>query len=181
MIEQGLVFYILGTLFLLMLLVISFAIPLYGLMRKRLKGLALGCLLQPLFCLITSGLVIAGIASYQIYNLKKLKNAAMVTVKETVGKGDDEQFCTWYLKPDGECLLDQKEADDEDGNYSGKLDARQLLDVIRLDSTSVCVDDRVVVRFDLAAHSVTATDYDEPMEIVSVDWERVTAFFRGRK
>ena len=52
-------------------------------------------------------------------------------------------------------------------------------DVIRLDSVAagVSVDDRIVVRFDLKNQQVTATDYDQPIEVLRVDWEKVKAYF----
>lgn len=31
--------------------------------------------------------------------------------------------------------------------------------------------------FDLKNQQVTATDYDQPIEVLSVDWEKVKAYF----
>ena len=46
-----------------------------------------------------------------------------------------------------------------------------------LDSFSVCVDDRIVVRFDLKNRMATATNYGEPIEVVRIDWDKVNAYF----
>jgi hypothetical protein len=60
---------------------------------------------------------------------------------------------------------------------------RGWFDVILLDSlpTSVSVEDRIVVRFDLKNQKATATDYDGPAEILNVDWEKVQAYFKKRE
>ena len=52
-------------------------------------------------------------------------------------------------------------------------------DVIRLDSlkTSVSVEDRIVVRFDIENEKVSATDYDQPAEVVDVNWDKVRTYF----
>ena len=73
---------------------------------------------------------------------------------------------TWYVKTDGECLLDSDDADDR-------------FDVIRLDSLSagVSVEDRIVVRFDIKNQKASATDFDQPAEVVDVNWEKVKDYF----
>ena len=53
----------------------------------------------------------------------------------------------------------------------------KLYDVVPLDSFSVCVDDRIVVRFDLKNRMATATNYGEPIEVVRIDWDKVNAYF----
>ena len=144
----------------------SILIPIYGYMRKRWKGLALGCLIQPIACAVILGLVFGGIVAFEIYSLDRQTKSAMVAVKTVEQKSKDTDTLKWYLKNDEECIV----------RCSGK---RQYYDVIRLDSVAagVSVDDRIVVRFDLKNQQVTATDYDQPIEVLSVDWEKVKAYF----
>ena len=90
----------------------------------------------------------------------------MVTVRSIEKNTNDTDTLTWYLKTDGECLLDCDEGDDR-------------YDVIRLDSLSagVSVEDRIVVRFDIKNQKVSATDYDQPAEVLDVNWEKVREYF----
>ena len=90
----------------------------------------------------------------------------MVTVRSIEKNTNDTDTLTWYLKTDGECLLDCDDADDR-------------FDVIRLDSLSagVSVEDRIVVRFDIKNQKVSATDFDQPAEVLDVNWEKVKDYF----
>ena len=92
--------------------------------------------------------------------------SAMVTVKSIEQGVNGTDTLTWYLKANEECLLDSEKK-------SGRFD------VIRLDSldTGVCVEDRIVVRFDIKNQKATATDYDLPAEVVDVDWDKVRDYF----
>ena len=106
----------------------------------------------------------------------------MVTIKTTEAGTYGTDSLTWFLKPDEECFVEYKihkkqEYDSEDSLYVDEKTER--FDIIRLDSlkNAVCVDDRLIVRFDLKNQKVTATDFDTPVEVVSVDWEKVKAFF----
>jgi len=144
----------------------SILIPMYGYTRKRWKGLALGCLIQPLACAVVIGLVIGSIVAYEVYTLNRQTKSAMVAVKTVEQKSKDTDTLKWYLKNDEECIV----------RCSGK---RQYYDVIRLDSIAagVSVDDRIVVRFDIKNRQVTATDNNQPIEVLSVDWDKVKAYF----
>ena len=90
----------------------------------------------------------------------------MVTVRSIEQDVNDTDTLTWYLKTDGECLLDSDDADDR-------------FDVIRLDSLSagVSVEDRIVVRFDIKNQKASATDFDQPAEVLDVNWEKVKDYF----
>ena len=90
----------------------------------------------------------------------------MVTVRTIEQNANDTDTLTWYVKTDGECLLDSDDADDR-------------FDVIRLDSLSagVSVEDRIVVRFDIKNQKASATDFDQPAEMVDVNWEKVKDYF----
>jgi hypothetical protein len=166
----------------LLIFIISTAIPVYGHHRKQWKGLALGCLLQPVACaigILLLSLCIAGIEEIMKYQEHK---AVMVTIKTTEAGTYGTDSLTWYLKPDEECLVEYKlliKDKYETPDSIQEAEKTDRFDVIRLDSltNAVCVDDRLIVRFDLKNQRVTATDYDEPAEVVGVDWEKVKAYF----
>ena len=150
----------------LLVIAISTAIPMYGYYRRRWKGVAIGCLMQPVVCLVVIGVVTAGIFIYKLINYKMEMKSAMVTVKSIEQGSNGTDTRTWYLKADEECLLD----------FDKKSDR---FDVIRLDSlkTAVSVEDRMVVRFDIKNQKATANDNDHPAEVVDVDWDKVRAYF----
>ena len=151
----------------LLVTVASIVIPMYGFNRKRWKGLAIGCLIQPIACLVVIGIVFGSIVLYEVYSLNRQVKSAMVTVKTIEQTADGVDTLKWHLKADDECLIKSK-----DGR-------RERYDVIRLDSVAagVSVEDRIVVRFDLDNQQATATDYDAPIEVVSVNWDKVKAYF----
>ena len=144
----------------------SIAIPIKGYLRRRWKGVAIGCLMQPVVCLVLIGVVIASFFIYRQVSLKMQMNSAMVTVKSTEQGANGVDTLTWYLKAGEECLYESGEK-------------TTYFDVIRLDSlkTSVSVEDRIVVRFDLENEKVIATDYYQPAEVVGVDWDKVKTYF----
>ena len=144
----------------------SVAIPIKGYLRRRWKGVAIGCLMQPVVCLVVIGVVTAGFIIYRQVSLKMQKKSAMVTVKSIEQGVNGVDTLTWYLKADDECLFDSGERP-------------TYFDVIRLDSlkTSASVEDRIVVRFDMENEKVSATDYDQPAEVVDVNWDKVKAYF----
>lgn len=147
-------------------IVMSTAIPVYGYFRRRWKGVAIGCLMQLVVCAVIIGVVFASIYAYIQLGRKMEKKSAMVTVRSIEKGANDTDTLTWYLKADEECLLDSEERTDH-------------FDVIRLDSlkTSVSVEDRIVVRFDIENEKVSATDYDQPAEVVDVNWDKVRTYF----
>ena len=149
-----------------LVIAISTVIPVYGYFRRRWKGLAIGCLVQPVACAVLIGAAIACAIFFHKQKVKKEKNSAMVTVRSIEKNANDTDTLTWYLKANEECLLDSEKK-------SGRFD------VIRLDSldTGVCVEDRIVVRFDIKNQKANATDYDLPAEVVDVDWDKVRDYF----
>ena len=149
-----------------LVIAISTFIPVYGYLRRRWKGLAIGCLVQPVVCAALIGAAVAGAFFFHDQKSEREKNSAMVTVRSIEKNTNDTDTLTWYLKTDGECLLDCDDADDR-------------FDVIRLDSLSagVSVEDRIVVRFDIKNQKANATDYDLPAEVVDVDWDKVRDYF----
>ena len=150
----------------LLVIAISTCIPMYGYCRRRWKGAAIGCLMQPVVCLVIIGVVTAGVFIYKQISYKMEMKSAMVIVKSIEQGVNGTDTLTWYLKANEECLLDS-------GKKSGRFD------IIRLDSldTGVCVEDRIVVRFDIKNQRATATDYDLPAEVVDVNWEKVRNYF----
>lgn len=149
-----------------LVIAISTFIPVYGYLRRRWKGLAIGCLVQPVVCAALIGAAVAGAFFFHDQKSEREKNSAMVTVKSIEKNTNDTDTLTWYLKTDGECLLDCDDADDR-------------FDVIRLDSLSagVSVEDRIVVRFDIKNQKASATDFDQPAEVLDVNWEKVKDYF----
>ena len=77
----------------------------------------------------------------------------------------------------------RRQADDSSSDSTEVRQERGWFDVILLDSltTSISVEDRIVVRFDLKNQKTTATDYDQPAEILQVDWERVQTYFEKQR
>ncbi|MBR2206019.1 MAG: hypothetical protein IJ898_06670 [Prevotella sp.] len=154
----------------LIVIAISTAIPVYGYFRRRWKGLAIGCLMQPVVCAVVIGVVYASINGYHKICFNSEKKSAMVTVRSIEQEANDTDTLTWYLKADDECILLNSDEDDEEDDR---------FDVIRLDSldAGVSVEDRIVVRFDIKNQKVSATDYDQPAEVVDVNWDKVRDYF----
>ena len=174
-----------GTLFFLVLLA-SIAIPVFGYRRKQWKGLILGLLLQPVACIVAYSLLFGSVIAYEIFSIKKQRDSAMVTVRSTEPGTLGTDTLTWYVKADDECFMEHLFLMKTDDTSSDSIEIKQKrgwFDVILLDSlpTSVSVEDRIVVRFDLKNQKATATDYDGPAEILNVDWEKVQAYFKKRE
>lgn len=147
----------------------SIAIPIYAFNRWRWKGLALGCLIEPVVCAIVIIAAGIGLYSYMEIKFKNERGSAMVTVRGLDVGNQSKDTLTWYLKDDEQCILVC--------NNQNDYDHLRFSDVIRLDSVSVAVDDRIVVRFDTKKNKVVATDLDTPMEVVNVNWDKVRAYF----
>ena len=151
----------------LIVIAISSVIPVLGYFRRRWKGLAIGCLMQPVVCSVVIGVVYASINGYHKICFNSEKKSAMVTVRSIEQDANDTDTLTWYLKADDECILLNSDEDED------------RFDVIRLDSLSagVSVEDRIVVRFDIKNQKASATDYDKPAEVVDVNWDKVRDYF----
>lgn len=176
----------------LIILIASMAIPVYGYKRKRFKGLALGCLLQPVVCVLVVLASIFAVYLYYYWDMKRQEKAAMVTIRSLESHDNRVDTLMWYIKDNDECLLDIGQEDYEDKkteknseeiveDVSRKKYQVTFFDVIRLNATSVGVEDRVVVKFDYKAKKVTATDFGAPAEVVNVDWEKVKAYLEKEK
>ena len=174
MIEQGYGAYMALIMSIIAIVVISNFIPLFGFLHKRWKGLAWGCLAQ-LFAL-TLGCVLVVFLFHKLLrsDVNKKREAAMVTVKK---EATDHNWEFWYLKPDEECLYEYNKTGNKDLLFLDFHDF-QLYDVLLVDSNKVCVDDKIFVSFDLKGHKVSATEFDEPLEIVHIDWDKVSEYFK---
>ena len=152
-------------------MIITLSFPIIGFIRKRWKGLALGCLIQPVVCIAAIVVTALGIEAYEEHRIDEQKASAMLTLRKKEANGDVVH--TWYLKDFEECLYDYEEGDTRT-HREERGDGMRLFDVVPLDSTSVSIDDRVVVRFDYKKRQITATDFDEPIEVVSIDWDKIS-------
>ena len=180
MINQDVSIILIIALVVLALFVASMFIPFYGFMRKRWKGLAIGCLIQPITFAICCFILISGFTLHERMAMQKQYKAAMVTLKKIDKEGNAHY---WYLKTNDECLyeyIDKDENEEDDGDSRHRRSRiTKLFDVLPQDSFSVCVDDVIVVKFDLKNQTVKATEYDEPMEVAKVDWEKVNEYFKN--
>ena len=162
-------------LFILALWVVSFFIPFYGFIQKRWKGLGCGCLTQVAFCILVMVTLGVGRTCYVRSEMRSYRDNAMVTVRKANAGG---KVHVWYLNSNEECFYECKDNQSADAD-STDVDKIQLFDVIPLYSAGVCVDDKVFVRFDLKKRFVTAAEYDEPIEVVNVDWDKVNDYFNN--
>lgn len=170
MINENVIFVELTITFVAIIVIMaSIGIPIYAFNRKRWKGLVLGCLIAPIVCAIVIFSVAIGIYSYVEMKNSKERESAMVTVRGVDVGNNSKDTLTWYLKDDEQCILVSNDEDD----YNDLI----FYDVIRLDSVSVGVEDRIVVKFDRKKKKVVATDLDTPMEVVHVNWDKVRAYF----
>ena len=152
---------------------VSFAIPFYYFQRKWWKGLFIGIPVQ-IAVFIFWGVVIGfGSMLYVDNFFEKEVDNAMVTVRGTdVARHNSDTLVysdtlVWSLTPDEVCLV---------GKEKEKVRKRFYYDFLRLSPVSVGVEDRIVVTFDVKHKKVTATDMDKPMEVVQVDWEKVNDY-----
>ena len=171
MIEQEFIYYVIGFCVIVVLLLSTFSFPFIGFSRKRWKGMALGCVIQPVTCAVIVFMTITCIGLLEECSLKKHRSNTMVTLRKVSPEGTQN----WYLNgPKEECYYKFEQGDSVKEEKRRKWSqSSDLFDIVPLDSTSVCVDDRIIVKFDLKKRQVTATDFDKPIEVVSVDWDRV--------
>ena len=148
-------FYLYVVLALAVIVMLTFLLPCYGFLRKSWKGLGMGCLLQP----------VAIILGFLLVLLSYFENP-------------DSVWHTWYLKPDEECYHEHRFSEvDEDGDTVHR-NVANCYDVVRIDSTTVGVEDRIVVCFDLKNHTAIATSLNDTVEIIQIDWPKVEAYLQ---
>lgn len=166
----------------ILVMMASVVIPIIGYHRKRWKGVAIGCLLQPVVCGVFFCVLLGGVVIYKFSAEKNQRQSMMVTVRTTEPGAYGVDTLIWYLKPDNECFVNYKRLEKTDSTEADSIDVDEYsdcFDIIRLDTltTAVCVEDRIVVRFDLQNQKATATDYDQPAEVTAIDWDKVKAYF----
>ena len=160
---------------------VTFTIPYIGFSRKRYKGLFLGCLIQPIVCIAIALVAIMSGLYYMASTVKEQRKAAMVTFCKAENDTTDTK-AFYYVKPDDECFTEHGvgKNDKEVFGYDHDNDI-DVLDVFLIDSTSILVDDEFLLKFDLKNRMVTATDYEDTIEVANVDWEKVEAYFKEKK
>jgi len=181
MIEEGLHLYIILVIILIAIFVISLFIPFYGFMSKRFKGLLLGCIIQPIVFGIIAVILTCGIYYYLTHEIARHREDSMVTLIHKSDTTQEAYISKWHIKPDGECFYEfGKHKKDKPGILEiDDNDDIALFDVIPLDSFRVCVDDVITVKFDLKNRKVSALNYDKPMEVENVDWNKVETYFNN--
>ena len=158
----------------ILLLIVSTAIPFYGLVRNRLKGLFIGCLIQPVVVTVIILGLIGFLGIFKHCKSQSYHEEAMVTLRKSDGESGSH---VWYLKADEECFYEYVSSE----LITKPKPKNDLFDIVPVDSQSVCVDDHITVTFDLKNRSATATDYDEPLEVTNVDWNKVQEYFSQMK
>ena len=174
MTEQIVSFTVMVLIAIVVIATASICIPCYGFIRRRWKGLAIGCLMQPIVCLAACVLALLGIIFYHNHEIKKHQQAAMIVVKNV---NDDGSILTWFLKGNEECLS-QYQANERDELDFRDYKKMKLHDIVPLDSCRFEIDDRLIVRIDQKKRKVTATDFGKAIEVVDVDWQKVDDFLK---
>jgi len=177
MLSQGFEGYVYLVLLMITIVVATIVIPCYGYARKGLNGLGLGCALQPFVALLLCLLLVMGAYLRWERIIGRNRNATMVAVRTTTVEKGDTLVRTWRLKPDEECMCEMRSLETDSTDY----DDVEFFDAVPTDSFTLSVDDHIVVRFDLDPRRATATDCDQPIDVVSVDWEKVEAYFNEKE
>ena len=161
--------YVLMLAFALSIIIVmaSVIIPIRLFNWKRWKGLILGLVLQPIVCAILISCVFMGIVGYTKSKADRQRESAMVAVCTVKADSTKTDTLTWYIKADDECfLVDDKEF--------------KAFDVIRLGHSSVGVEDRIVVKFNVKKKQAVATDFGKPIKVEKVDWEQVRDYLNKK-
>ena len=162
----------------IVLWVASLYLPFYGFMQKRFKGACLGCILQPFISAIILALSFVVIFTYMTSDMIKYRKNAMVMVKKAP-KDSTNVATHLYIGADDVCFL-------ESGNlevtaYSLVFDNDRdiaLYDVIYVDSSTISVDDKYLIKFDFKNRKAIATEYEDTIEVADVKWDKVDAYFK---
>ena len=83
----------------ILVIMASVVIPIIGYYRERWKGVAIGCILQPVVCGLFSCILFGGVVIYKFSAERNQRQSMMVTVRTTEpgAYGVDTLIC--YLKP----------------------------------------------------------------------------------
>lgn len=177
MIIQGPEGYIYLFLLMMAIIVTTVVIPCYGYVRKGLKGLGVGCAIQPIVAGILCLILCVSAFVRQLNSVNRHHENAMVAVRTIVVEEGDSLVRTWYMCPDEECLSEVRSVDADTTDF----EEIKLFDVVPIDSFALCVDDRILVRFNLDSCTAIATDCGQPIDIVFIDWNKVAAYFHEKE
>ena len=145
----------------------SIIIPIRFYNWKRWKGLFLGLVLQPIVCAILIFIVFFGFVGYYEYKTDRQRESAMVAVCTVQADSAKTDTLRWYIKADDECFQVEKKD-------------ITAFDVIRLDHSSIGVEDRIVVKFNVKKKQVVATDFGKPIKVEKVDWDQVRDYLNKK-
>lgn len=169
------------TLIAMILWVASLFLPFFGFIHKRFKGLLVGCIVQPILLVIICIVSIFVFLIYMGFDTKKYRQSAIVTICHL--ENDSTQKKTYmYIGSDDICFAESGNLE-KDYNpiiYNINHDI-SLFDVIYRDSTTITIDDCYKVKFDLKNRRAVATKYEDTIEVASIDWEKVDAYFQNKK
>lgn len=181
MIDLFITFIIWAVVISMVLLAATFLIPYIGFTHRRYKGLLIGCLIQPIVFVAIIIMAVIVCFYYMASTVKEQRKAAMVTFCTAENDSTDEKTF-FYVKPNGECFAEWGvgKNDNEIFGYDSH-NVVDLLDVFNADSTSICVDDEFLLKFDLKNRKVTVTDYEDTIEANTVDWEKVETYFKENR
>ena len=165
----------------LVLLVLSVILPVYGYKRWRKKGLAIGCIAQPLAILMLMLLSIALLTLFVDKPNMEKETAESMAIFRYSENGDCIVSQTWFLKADGKCLMEfeQSPAPESEAEYPCNMDHfYDNYEIQKLDSLTCDVGGRLRASFDIENQQVIALDRLDTLEVVCVDWEKVKNFFK---
>ena len=177
MIDQYVGFFVTVILIAMVILVATLYLPLYGFMHKRFKGLVLGCLAQPFIFVGVLVLAVVISITYMSNDMSKYRKGAMVTI-HTADKDSSGTKTHLYIG-DEACFIEIGKLDKTDA-YSVVFDNDRevgLFNVIYVGDSTICVDDKYLIKFDLKQRKAVATEYEDTIEIAQIDWEKVEAYF----
>lgn len=151
-------------------------IPIFGLMHKRWKGLLAGCLVQPIVAGIIMGAAFLTFALYVGFDRRSYKKSAIVVVE---GEANDstQKKTRLHIGADGVCFTEFGNLEDSKSLSLWTDDDFGFADVDKVDSTTLAIDDRYFITFDLKNQKVVAKDFDDTLKVTRVDWDKVNALF----
>ena len=166
--------YIIGTIALLLALFLSVIVFL----KFRKKSVLLGCLLQLIsFLILWFGII-------GLFELRKpiLRSGAMVCVRSVNEDGNCRFEETYYFKTDGTYYFDyEKSSSDNTGTPCGNDSWGDNGSYERIDSCLAIKansNPSFIIYFDLNKREVVPVLYNDTLDVIDADWERIIDFFK---
>ena len=160
------------------MLLLAVVIPTWGYRRWRRKGLIGGCLSLPLVGIVIIMVMIGVYAALS----NDSHDDAMAYVRYVEEDRDCHFEERWFLNTDGTCYYEHdKGSHDHAVQPCGNDTYGYELSMTRVDSCLAPKISDLIVYFNLNQRTVTPVYHQEEIEVVSVDWEKVEAFFQRRK